>query len=626
MVNYNVDSMQSRSMLKTFISKFVSEDLLSNIISLGLYPADFPYSTTINLVDFIKNFLNDVNQTAQKLNYPNYKQIRNYLNTTSSILTIRDSGTIINYDNVFQHVNIQDLSVKKLIQKAIDNQIHDINHFKHLTNEVLNTIQAFYEVKSIQSNILRYDTLVDSMNASDMPIFEFLKRYKDTVIDSFNELSKLKTLSKEENRLSNYIILNDKDSSKVLAKTLTKYFSENYVHYKSGYNLVDYYIGGLESSSVHIVSAASNHGKSLLLINLCQNIIENNLDEFDENDAILFITLEDDIYKLSRRFISIFGNYTNNTVKDLYKQSYLLCKDTENDPAVVHKVTLMLENVLQSSIINKTANKVNLIIYHGEENTFSPNDLSKFIDSQKAEGYNIKSVFLDYIDVMSPTISTGYKNENEYHAQGQIVHELRTLARRYGMPILTATQNTRLSENATKELTNDLMGDSYKKVRYSDYIYMMRMYKEKTFLDTDVRKYVCPSKDPNQPDENVSVEYLKIKNDIKDILVPVQIVITKSKDDGKGAKRYCLFCKHNLKIYDTIDDYLKDAPYIQKNTKLLEQDMDKLFNSYQDDCMLTEDVFDSDEDYSMVTESDVFIDDFNLLEKNAEEIEELETA
>ena len=465
MANFSNDGSQSRTMIKTFISKFISEDLLSNIISLSLYPADFPYSTHMNVVEYIKTFLADVNKLAQKLNYNNYKQIRNFLNTTSSILTIRDSGTIINYENVFQHITINDLSVKKLVQKGVDNPIDDINEFKNKTNDVLNTIQAFYEVKSIQSNILKYDTLIDNMNSADMPIFEFLKRYKDTVVDSFNELSKLKTLTKEENRLSNYVILNNHESSKNLANTLIKYFGENYTHYKSGYSLMDDNIGGMESSSVHIVSAASNHGKSLLLINLCHNIIENNIEEFDENDAILFVTLEDDIYKLSRRFISIFGNYVNNTVKDLYKQSYLLCKESNNETSVVKKVTTMLDNVLQMSIINKTNNKVNLMIYHGEENTFSPNDLSKFIDFQKAEGYNVKTVFLDYIDVMTPTVTTGYKNENEYHAHGQIVHELRTLARKYSLPILTATQNTRLSENINRELTNDLMGDSYKKVK-----------------------------------------------------------------------------------------------------------------------------------------------------------------
>ncbi|MFW6219372.1 MAG: DnaB-like helicase C-terminal domain-containing protein [bacterium] len=579
MVNFNNNINQSRSMLKTFISKFASDELLSSIINLSLYPANFPYSSSINIIEYINTFLTNVNKTSQKLNFANYKQIRNHINVTSSILTIRDSGSIINYDNVLQHMNIQDLSSKKLIEKTIENKIDDDQEFKKLTNEVVNTINAFYEVQSIQGNILKYDVLVDSMNSLDMPIFEFLKRYKDTVIDSFNELSKLTTLNKEDDKVDNTILLKDENSAKSFAKTLVKYFKESYTYYETGFELIDNFIGGFESSSVHIVSAASNHGKSLLMINLCKNIIESNIDEFKSGDeAVLFITLEDDSNKLSRRFLSVFGNYEAKTIKNLYKESYLKCKETENDPIVIKKIEEKLTEITIGSIISYTKSKVNLIIRHAEENTFTPNDLSKMIDGLKAEGINVKTVFLDYIDVMAPTMSSGYKTENEYHAHGQIVHELRTLARRHSLPIITATQNSRASENITKALTNDLIGDSYKKVRYADFIYMMRMYKEKTFLDAEVRKFVLP-KTENQPDEYVSPEYLKIQNELKNNLVPVQIVITKSKDDGSGAKRFCLFCKQNLKIYDTIDQYMKDAPIIKKNTKKLEADMDILFNT-----------------------------------------------
>lgn len=573
---FNGEAIQSRSMLRTFISKFISDELLAEIVNLGLYPADFPHNTNVNAVEYIKDFLNDVNKTAQKLNFNNYKQIRNHLTTVSSILTIRETGTIINYDNVFQHINIQDLSTKKIIQLAITNRIDAINDFRNGVNEVLNIIQAFYEVQSIQSNILKYDILIDSMNTSDMPIFEFLKRYKDTVIDSFNELSKLKTLNKEENKLSNYIILKNKDSSKNLANTLTQYFSHEYNNYKTGFEFIDNSISGFESSSVHIVSAPSNHGKSLLLINLCHNMIENNLDEFKETDAILFVTLEDNIYKLSRRFMSIFGNYTNDTIRDLHINCALFCKEHNNDKAVIQKINLLVNDLTQDTIIKKTENKIHLIIYHGEENTFTAGDLSKFIDLQKAEGINVRAVFLDYIDVMEPTIKS-YKSEGDYNAHGQIVHELRMLARRHSVPVITATQNSKGSENATKALTNELIGDSYKKVRYCDFLYMMRMCSEKTFMSEDVKQYVM--KKNSQNNNTYTPEILKIKNELQNVLIPVQIVITKSKDGGKGTKTYCLFCSQNLKIYNSIDDYLKDAPLINKNTKKLQQDMDDLFKS-----------------------------------------------
>ena len=140
---------------------------------------------------------------------------------------------------------------------------------------------------------------------------------------------------------------------------------------------------------------------------------------------------------------------------------------------------------------------------------------------------------------------------------------------------------------------------------------MMRMFSEKTFLDTDVRRFVAPPKDPNQTSDQISPEYLKIQNDLKDVLVPVQMVVTKSKDDGKGAKRYCLFCKQNLKIYDTIDQYLKDAPYINKNTAQLKRDMDQLFNASYNEYLMAENAFDDEpEEQNLVINNpiDIFKD------------------
>jgi len=132
----------------------------------------------------------------------------------------------------------------------------------------------------------------------------------------------------------------------------------------------------------------------------------------------------------------------------------------------------------------------------------------------------------------------------------------------------------------------------------------MRMSSEKTFLDSDVKRYVLPS---SANSDYVSPEYLKIQNELKNVLVPVQIVITKSKDDGRGAKRYCLFCKQNLKIYDTVDQYLKDAPTINRNTQTLKADLNQLVNSPAlADKEMFDQAFNSDEENIPVLDEDIF--------------------
>jgi len=62
-----------------------------------------------------------------------------------------------------------------------------------------------------------------------------------------------------------------------------------------------------------------------------------------------------------------------------------------------------------------------------------------------------------YIDCARPTMD-GFKHGDDYINQGQVVHELRKLSVNYDIPILTATQNSRGSENLAGEMSNALVG------------------------------------------------------------------------------------------------------------------------------------------------------------------------
>ncbi len=184
-----------------------------------------------------------------------------------------------------------------------------------------------------------------------------------------------------------------------------------------------------------------------------------------------------------------------------------------------------------------------------------------------------------YIDTMVPTTSV-FGNMKEYDTQGQIVQELRNLSRIHGIPVISPTQNQRDSEDVTKMQSNKLIGDSYKKIRYSDFIYMMRMREDKNFLSEGVREQVVIKKKTadGMPQDSVSPEILAIKDRLVDVLVPLEIKITKSKDSEKNKSRFLLFCKENLRIYNNIDEYIKDAPMLKQASAKLEKDIDLLIN------------------------------------------------
>ena len=180
---------------------------------------------------------------------------------------------------------------------------------------------------------------------------------------------------------------------------------------------------------------------------------------------------------------------------------------------------------------------------------------------------------------MVPTTSV-FGNMKEYDTQGAIVQELRNLSRIHGIPIISPTQNQRDSEDVTKLQSNRLIGDSYKKIRYADFIYMMRMREDKNFLSEGVREQVISKKKTTDgmPQDSVSPNVLAIKDKLADVLVPLEIKITKSKDSEKNKSRFLLFCKENLRIYNNIDEYIKDEPMLKVASNKLEKDIDLLIN------------------------------------------------
>ena len=285
----------------------------------------------------------------------------------------------------------------------------------------------------------------------------------------------------------------------------------------------------------------------------------------------LFLTLEDDIYKLFRRFASISGNYNYNSIKSLFKTSYEI-SNYENAGSYVSNIKNMFKNIIQTSILDATDNKVSLIIKHSNENTFSSGDISRFIDQLKVEGVNIKAIIVDYIDVMVPIINK-FTSGDDYNAQGLIVQEMRNLSRLYQIPVITATQNRRESENVSTTMSNMQIGDSYKKVRNADFIYMCRMRSDLDIFSSPVKDNVL-STDVSIPiDQKILSLSDKVRDQISFNLVPFEVKITKAKDSEKGANKFLLFCKQNLKIYNNLQEYLDDIEQLITNSNKLTHDI-----------------------------------------------------
>jgi hypothetical protein len=228
-------------------------------------------------------------------------------------------------------------------------------------------------------------------------------------------------------------------------------------------------------------------------------------------------------------------------------------------------------------LLKVTNNKVNLVIAHKEEGTFSPGDLSKFIDVLEVEGIKVRLVFLDYIDTMKPTVYN-YSSYKDYDALGIITQELRNISRRYSLPIITATQLVKQAEDLNIPLSNGLMGDSHKKTKYSDFIYMFRQVPTKNIFDDEIAQSVL-DKHVYMQDGNLIPKVQQLYDQLKYDTVPIETKITKAKDSGKGFKEYMILCLRNLRYYDNLSQYLIDIDPMVKQSDAIQRDINQIVQS-----------------------------------------------
>ena len=607
-INYTVNPQQkdTNKTIKAFLSNFISDEFFKEVVSVCVYPSDFGISSVGNnesIVSYFRNFLADLEKTINNLKVGNINHLKNMIKMTRTILNVREYGnTVLTIDNVQNHLPNLDVPQQNLLIEIKKNPINEDKVFSKTLEKIIYNIQVYYEVCSISQGLVEFDSFSDYASSNNVSAYEATKMYKDKVIQLYNDLNKLQSLNKTETE-KDYFIISDKKSVRDLSETLVNYISDGYSSFKSGYEIVDKYIDGFESASLYLISAPSNHGKSIFMSNIFHQLISDNHSNFNENDAIVFVTLEDDYKKLIRRLCSIFGNYEQDTIKKMYLQGYE-CMNACQDNNIKNRFTDIMNNVIQTSIHTKTKDKVQLIVKHCNENQFSAGDMSKFIDTIRVElGVNVKMAIIDYLDVMTPTMKDKF---DTYEKQGVITHELRALTRNHKMPILTATQNKRDSENMNYKQSNQSIGDSYLKIRYSDYVFMCRMDNTKDPFDTIIQKH-CFSQEHYSSKDQIKPEILKLQSQITEDLMPFECEITKSKDGGKGSIKYMLFCKHNLRIYDNIQQYLDDMDQMRKQSKALQNDIDILTDLAVSST--ADDYFD-----------DNFIEGLNLAEVDTEHI------
>lgn len=568
--------MSTNVILNKFLNKYTTLDFYKDFVNVFLFPADFSGTVAnenYSLPKFLRSFFSTLNKELIQYNNENKNIALKFTEACNSLLTIREKGQgLLTYETVGQHYSANNPAVKKLIDDVLNEPIQSEDIFRKKIDQIILNINYFYDFHHALNGMTKIQEFEEDLEKPEVSIIESVEKYKNLSLQLNSDLSLLSTINRDETA-TDYYTISDPESAKLIGENITNYIWDNYSFYKCGLNAYDKSVDGFESSSVSLIGAPSNHGKSMTLANLFYRIAQSNKDEFTDHDAALYISAEDDLIKTTRKFISIFGNIDYEIVRNMYKKTHDFFNQIKKkgDESLIEtakkSINELFSEILNNSIIKSSKGNLKIIFKYSPENTLSPGDISRQIDKYKHAGINVKYLIIDYLDVLKPTINLS-NNFDEYNTLGLITQELRTISRLYGIPVISATQLTRSSEDLTRSLNNGQVGDSWKKVKYSDFIFLQRMHQELNVFSEEVSKYVF---DENSDKYNnpQSPEVLAIEQQLINDLKIAEVSVTKSKEKGKGYHTYMLFCSKNLRMYNTVNEYLDDMKeFMVVNTKL----------------------------------------------------------
>lgn len=577
--NDNINSMSTTetisNLVETFIVNYTRSDFLHRFLNIILYQGDFgtisAESNTTEIIDYFGSFIKDITSDISDYNLKIVKKnvIGSY-NFIKQILEVKEDISVsinINYDNVTTHYTGLKTETLILLNEVLENKITNLSDFRKEFNKLYSEIQIYNQFKYLRPTLKDLDHFIEESNDYSGSIVNWLKNFNDIILKASTNLSELSAL-KKEGLVDSYFVFSDKESSKEPVNKIMDFLKSSFRIYKTGYDILDG-SDSIDSSSLTIIAGPTNHAKSIFMLNIMKKMIENSKD-FDENDAFVFVSLEDDQFKIYKRLSSIFGNYDNRVIKSLFSQSSSLLTSNQNiadisTSSIYERLFSLFEEVTNNSIIDITENKIKFIVKYAGENTFSSSDACRLLDSLIFQNLKPRALFIDYVDVMIPSPNNGgssnKSNSSDYVDQGKIIHELRKASRKYSIPIITITQNTRYSENSDNELDNSHLADSFKKARYSDSVFMIRQRPELDILNDTVSPDLMI--DENLNFSNIPQDYLKT-------LIPFEVKVTKSKDGQKNQKRFHVFCHKNLRIYQNINEFISDIDICKTKSENLQ--------------------------------------------------------
>ncbi|MCJ2163550.1 DnaB-like helicase C-terminal domain-containing protein [Pseudodesulfovibrio sp. S3] len=190
-------------------------------------------------------------------------------------------------------------------------------------------------------------------------------------------------------------------------------------------DLDDMLNGGLPEKTLTILAAEVHGGKTQALINMAHRQAQN-------GKNVLCVTLEMSEMDYMHRFISLISDIP------LYE-----LQDQDKSPSVQKRLS-----TFQSTWADNLSGQYgNIHIVDHDDGEFSAAQLQQHILRYGSD--NIDIVYIDYLNLMNPSVP--FRAADTYATAKKIAEELRLLAKKMSIPIVTATQVNRPGMNTKLE-------------------------------------------------------------------------------------------------------------------------------------------------------------------------------
>lgn len=397
----------------------------------------------LDIIDFSKytNTIEDINASdyLNLLLKLTNKSLEN--NTISKTITIQSMLNESKYKELF----------KIIYENKNEVSNEDIAYIKKFMSEQVSAAYIFIN----NEKMIELSTKISSGDYEN--VSEVVNLYRDFISGSHKELTQFK-VKEDDERLDSTL---DLSSLSVLASEVVKELSTSGYYLNTGLENLDNAMGGgLKRGTLTLFGAKTSGFKSGLMLNLACSIKlhSKGIETFDKTKkpCVIYLSLENTQTETFKRLISYTTDYTLSQIKEM-------------DPAELAKAC---SDGLNGDMASED---LQLMLLYKKSKTIDINHIYNVISEYETQGYEVVSLFVDYLSTMNSTRYKSSDMQSNALALADIASELYNLAIGKNIAVVSGYQLNRSAYDSNNKATGietlKNVGESFKLTTYADNIY-----------------------------------------------------------------------------------------------------------------------------------------------------------